>query len=311
VPNPAGIAQAIRDPLGTALHLLTSVIAHVLAAAHVDLDAVLQRYLFATFDPAGTPGRPLTADPAIAHLNLGMAVAADTLVAAVLLGVSLHAMFQRSISSRAGLKSALPRVLLAVALVHGSVFLIQMGIDLNNAIGHVALSLGPPLSVDSLPWSSSLSDGAVAGIQASQDLFHALFVVVLVVALVILALSYVVRIALLDILVVLAPLAALCIVLPETRRYGHTWLHLFLTTLFMQAVQLVILRVATTTAFAHGAGIVEVLYALATLWIMLKVPSVLHSSGYFETRAHAVGRHLQRSVRHATLPARRVTRAHS
>jgi hypothetical protein len=43
VPNPGGVAQAIRDPLGAVLHLLTSVLGHVLAAAHVDLDAVLQR----------------------------------------------------------------------------------------------------------------------------------------------------------------------------------------------------------------------------------------------------------------------------
>lgn len=308
MPNPNGIVQTIRDPLGAALHLLTSVLGHVLAAAHIDLDSVLQRYLFTTADPSATQLRPFTANPTVVGLNLDLAVAADVLVGGVIVWLSMSAMFQHSLTARARLQNALPRVLLAVALVHSSVFLMQMAIDLNNAIGHVATSLGSPLTVDTLPWSSSLSDAAVAGIQASQDLFDALFAIAVVVALVILVLSYVVRIALLNILVVLAPLAALCTVLPETRRYSETWLRLFLTTVFMQAVQLIVLRVATATAFAHGAGIVAMLYALATLWIMLKVPSVLHSSGYIQTRAHSFGRHLQRSVRHVTMPAHRAVR---
>jgi hypothetical protein len=231
-------------------------------------------------------------------------------VAAVILALSLRAILQRSVSARAGVKAAVPRVLLGVALAHSSMPLIQMAIDLNNALGHVVLSLGTPLTVETLPWSSSIGEAAVAGIQATQDLFHALFALALVVALVILVLAYVVRTALLSVLTVIAPLAALCIVLPETRRFARTWLRLFLTTVFMQAVQLIVLRVATATAFARGAGLVEMLYALATLWIMLKVPSALHSSGYFETRAHALGRQFERSVRHAALPAHRAVRSH-
>lgn len=303
-----GIVETIRDPLGAAIHLLTGVLGHFIAAAHTDLDALLQRFLFSTVDPSVAQARPLTANPTISSLNLGLAVAADVLVGAVVLYVSLRSVFDHSIESRYALKVAIPRVLLSVALVHSSIFLIQMAIDLNNALAHVATSLGSPLTIDNLPWSSSMSKVAVAGIQATQDLFHAAFGLALVVALVILVLSYVVRIALLNILIVLAPLAAICMVLPETRRYAYTWLRLFLATVFMQAVQLIVLRVATTTAFAHGAGLLETLYALATLWIMLKVPSTLHSAGHFETRARELGRHLQRSVRAATAPAHRVVR---
>jgi hypothetical protein len=306
MPDVSGIAQTIRDPLGAVMHLLVGVLAHVIATAHQDLSPVLQRFLFSTVDPSVAHVRPLTANPGIANLNLGLGRAADVLVGAVMLYVSLRAVFEHSVHARYGLKAALPRVLVAVALVHGSIFLIQMAVDLNNAIGSVAMSLGGPLAVDTLPWSASIGDPSVAGIQATQDVFQALFGLALVVALVILALSYVVRTALLEILIVLAPLAAICMVLPETRRYSHTWLHLFLATLFMQAVQLIILRVATTTAFEHGTGIVGTIYALATLWIMLKVPSVLHSSGYVETRARMFGRHVQRSVRHVAAPAHRV-----
>jgi hypothetical protein len=147
-----------------------------------------------------------------------------------------------------------------------------------------------------------MNPAAVQAIQASQDLFHAIFSLALVVALVILVLSYVVRTALLEILIVLAPLAAIFTVLPDTRGYARMWLRLFLVTVFMQAVQLIILRVATAAAFSSGSGIAESLYALATLWIMLKVPSTLHSASHFESRAHSMGRHVGRSMHRALAP---------
>src|SRR5438132_2577924 len=153
-----------------------------------------------------------------------------------------------------------------------------MAIDLDNAIGQVALSLGGNLSPDALPWSGTLGPASVQAIRVSQDLFHALFALALVVALVILVLTYVVRAALLEILVVLAPLAALCTVLPDTRGYAKMWLRLFMVTVFMQAVQLIVLRVATATGFGAGDGLAGSLYALATLWIMLKVPGTMHAA---------------------------------
>lgn len=308
MPDLGGIAQTLRDPLGAVLNLITGVLGHFIASAHRDIDSVLQHFLFSTVDPSVAHARPLTANPTVAGLNLDMAVAADVLVGAVVLYTAVRSVVDHSVDSRYALRQAIPRVLMAVALVHSSIFLVQMAIDLNNAIGGVATSLGSPLTLDTLPWSATTGESGVAAITAADDLFQAAFGVAVVVALVILVLSYVVRIALLNILIVTAPLAAICNVLPETRRYAHTWSRLLVTSVFMQAVQLIVLRVATATAFAGGAGLVQTLYALATLWIMLKVPSTLHSAGHVETRARELGRHLQRSIRVATAPAHRVVR---
>jgi len=186
-------------------------------------------------------------------------------------------------------------------------FFMQMAIDLNNAIAHVALSLGDPVTADTLPWSGSMNPAAVQAIQASQDLFRALFALALVVCLVILVLAYVVRTALLDILIVVAPLAALCTVLPETREYWRTWLRVFMVTVFMQALQVIILRVATALGFGSGGGIAGSLYALATLWIVLKVPGVLHTASHFESRAHTMGHQVERSLRRALAPVHTAT----
>lgn len=308
MPSPSGIAHALNDPLGAVLQLITGVLGHVVSTARVDLDAVLARYLFSTVDPS-SPARPLTANPTIVHLNGTMAVAADVLVAAVVLFASLRSMFEhQSLRPRYTLKVVLPRLLVAIALVHGSIYFMQMAVDLNNAIGAVALSAGGNLTLDNVPWSMSLDPASVQSIQVSQDLFHALFVVGMVVALVMLALTYVVRTALLEVLIVIAPLACLCTVLPDTRPYARRWLRLFIVTVFMQAVQLIILRVATASAFAQGDAIAGSLYALATLWIMLKVPGALHAASHIESRAHTLSRQVERSVRHAVAPVHHAVR---
>ncbi|MFN2582279.1 MAG: hypothetical protein ABR498_06015, partial [Candidatus Dormibacteria bacterium] len=100
----------------------------------------------------------------------------------------------------------------------------------------------------------------------------------------------------------------LCTVLPDTRGYARLWLRLFVVTVFMQAVQLIVLRVAVSAGFAAGGGIAQSLYALATLWIMLKVPGALHSAGHLETKATGLGRHVERSMRRAIAPVHHAVR---
>ena len=137
----------------------------------------------------------------------------------------------------------------------------------------------------------------------------ALACVILVVALVILALAYVIRTALLNVLIVTAPLAALLLVLPQTRTHATSWMNLFFATVFMQAVQLIVLRVATATAFDNGGGLISTLYALATLFLMLKVPGALSTAQHLETKAHTGFHHLQKSAEKLISPHH--TKAHA
>jgi len=305
------LLQALRDPLGSFLHLLIGALTHFIDSARADLERVLQRYLFTTVDTTVPGTRAITDTPSLHRLNLSMAVAMDVLVAAVLLFACLRSMFERSLRSRYSLKVMLPRLMFALVLVHFSLPLMQMAIDLDNALSHVALSLGDELHVDQLPWSPVISPAAVQGLSVSQDIFHAVFAVAVVIAVVILVLAYVLRHALLGILIVVAPMAGLCTALPDTRNYARTWLRLFLVTVFMQAVQLVVLRVASTVAVDEGGGIAQSLDALATLYLMLKVPGALNEAAHLETRAETLGRHLEKSMRHAVFHhggTRRTTR---
>jgi hypothetical protein len=300
-------AHALVDPVGFLLQGVTSLLGHFISGARDAMLGVLDRFLFRTVDPTTGGHRPLTANPNLINLNLGMAVAVDVLITAVLLFTGVRSILEHSLRSKYDLKVIVPRVLLAVVLAHSSLLFIQMAVDLNNAMGSVALSLGAPVTADTVPWAPSLSPVTLARVVAGQDIFQVLMAVGLVVAMVILVLTYVIRSALLNVLIVTAPLAALLSVVPDTRTHARTWMRMFTATLFMQAVQLLVLRVAITTEFDSSGGLVTTIYALATLWLMLKVPGALGTGVHLESKAHTLYHSLERSVRRDVVPAHHTT----
>ncbi|MGI8848142.1 MAG: conjugal transfer protein TrbL family protein [Candidatus Dormibacteria bacterium] len=290
------------DPLHTLTHAIVSVLTHFVDSGRDDLLGVLNRYLFSTVDTTHH-GIPFTANPNLARLNAGLAIAVDALLVLVVLVASLRSMFERAtMHAKYSLKVVLPRILLAVVLAHGSMLFMQMAIDLNNALAQVALHLGDDGPVGT-PWGAPLSAASMHQMSVGEDLFHAVFAIALVIAVVILVFSYVVRTALLGILVVTAPLAALLGVLPDTRDHARTWLKLFSVAVFMQTTQLLVLRVAMVTGLAEDAGIVSMLYSIATLWIMLKVPGALSTGAHLETKARSLGHELGRHALKAIHPA--------
>ena len=293
----AALLSPLRDPLGGFVHLLTGALTHFVDGARADLERVLQRYLFRTIDTTAAGTRALTDNPGLRRLNLGLVVAADLLLTAVLIVACLRGIFERQgIRPRYSLKAVMPRLLLAIVLVHFSLPLLAMALDLDNALCAVAQSLGDELRVDGLPWSPVIGTPAVTRMSLGQDLFHAVFAVAVVIALIILVLAYVVRHALLCVLIVVAPLAALCTVLPDTRGHARSWMRLLSVTLLMQPVQLIILRVAQVVAVDSGGGVVQSIYALATLFLMLKVPGALNVAAHLETKAETIGHRLERSA---------------
>jgi hypothetical protein len=296
------IGHALTDPLGSLLQAITGLLGHFVDMARVDLLGVLDRFLFRTVDPTVSGNRPITANPNLARLNFGLTLAVDAMVGLVILLASLRSIFERSMRSKYDLKVILPRVLFAIVLAHCSLLFMQMAIDLNNALGNVALSLGGPLNGDTLPWSPSLSPPTIAALISGQDLFQVAMLVALVAAMAILVLAYVIRTALLNVLIVTAPVAALLSVMPDTRSHARTWLRLFLGTVFMQAVQLIILRVAVTTEFDSSGGVISTVYALATLWLLLKVPGAMNTSTHLESKAHTMLHSLEKSAKHALMP---------
>lgn len=294
------------DPLSSGMNLFAGFIGHFVDGARADINAAIQHFLFSTVDTTRPGGAPLTSNPSLQRLNGSVVLATDILLTAVVLFASMRSVFERSLHATYGLKTVVPKVLVAIVLAHGSLLGFQMLVDLNNALCAVAIHLGATVGPDDLPWAPSFSPAAVDHLRLSQDLFHAIVTVGVVVAVIILMLTYVVRMALLNVLIVTAPLAATLGILPDTRGYARTWLRLTLVTLFMQAVQLVVLRVATFVGFGADVGLTQSLYALATLYLVLKVPGALNTASHLETKAKTASHGIERRIGKLIHPTHRV-----
>lgn len=283
------------DPLAMLLHLLSGALSEFVSQARGALDSALAGYLFGTYDVA-SPGHRLafTNSPGLAPVNHALVLAGGGLLVAIFIYSSLRTVGDAGGSQLHQLQVVLPRVLVALALAALSLPLIQQLIDLNNALCAVVVG-GAAVNLGDLPWSSPLSGPAVAS--AANNIFLLLFSAALVLAVVILALAYVVRYTLLAVLCASAPLAATCWILPETRGYARQWTRLLVVSLFMQFGQLLVLRVAIALAFARGHGVVGMLYAFACLYLMLRVPGALNVASHFESSAEAAGRRWSRAVR--------------
>lgn len=251
--------------------LLVQLLTQLVKSGSRDVTGLLDRYLLVTIDTARSGHHPLTTNPTLATLNHGICLAADALLALVVLALAVRGILDRSVISRYDLRAALPRALVAVVLMHASLTLSQMAIDLNNALSAFFSGLGGGTAL----WSHPLSAAALSGSSLAGDLFQVLVLLALVVVVALLGFVYVVRMALLQVLLVTAPLAALALILPATRGIAVMWARLFTTVLFMQAGQLLVLSVAAATGLAAGSSLASDIYALAAIWVTLKVPAFL------------------------------------
>lgn len=102
----------------------------------------------------------------------------------------------------------------------------------------------------------------------------------------------VLRLALIDILLALAPIALGLWILPHTAGWGRHWLRLFLTTVFQQSVQLIALAMgfgflrqfAAIEAFEPAQDLVwKLLLSIAFIYMATRVPSMLGNAGTFDS----------------------------
>ena len=165
-----------------------------------------------------------------------------------------------------GVMELLPRAALAALALNLTLKFARLAVDLNNALTQAV-------------GQTALPGYAQAG--AAQE-GVALVLVALAYAVVALLLVFqmLIRLALLDLLIVLAPVMVLCWVLPQTQGWSRWWAQLLPLTVFQQAVQMVVLRVGSTLAVELTPGstqnaLLTLMLGIAALWLTLQVPSLL------------------------------------
>jgi hypothetical protein len=211
---------------------------------------------------------------AIQRFEPKVQLVANAALVLVALWASYRIMWGHGLFTQYTARILLPRLFMAAVLINFAMPLFQMGIAATNSICHV------------LPGFNTLDDMSTFAKGLTHNASEGTWEIVTTAALAggygVLAISYLVRYAVLIVLAVTAPLAALTFMLPETNHLAKMWASHFTTNLFMQPAQLFVLSVGF--ALEHdGITPVHHLFALASLLIVFKVPGALGGS---EKAAH-------------------------
>jgi hypothetical protein len=215
-----------------------------------------------------TPGNLSYNDDLVKQFATATQVLANGLLAVVVVIGGYNIMLRPYIgSSYAGALEVLPRLLLGGILINTAAWWCRLAIDANNAACDV---FGAPDFGEVL---SAVARGvAVPIVGLAMNL-------ILVVMAILLTIQQLMRLALVDVLFILAPLAALLWILPQSQAWGRLWGRLFVGTVFAQAIQVLTLHLgfnlATGLPPLSAAGLLQPMLGIAVLALALKIPSLM------------------------------------
>jgi len=204
-------------------------------------------------------------------------VVANAALVVIALWASYRIMWGHGLFTQYTARILLPRLFMAAVLINFAMPLFQMGVMAANAVSHSVQSFA--VTDDMTTFVAGLKRG-----DSSTGTWEIVTTAVLAGGYGVLAIAYLVRYAVLIVLAITAPLAALLFMLPETNHLSKMWTSHFATNLFIQPAQLFVLTIGFTLE-RDGITPVHHLFALASLLIVFKVPGALGGS---EKAAHKV-----------------------
>ena len=173
----------------------------------------------------------------------------------------------------------IPRLALAVMAANLCLFFLQFFIDLENAL---CLEVSHLFALTVL---TNTIIGIFNGNLLSGGLLLFALAIVLGVMNLLLIWQMLVRLALLFVVIVLAPLGLLCFGLPQTQEYGRMWSSTFSVTLFIQFFQVVTLAlggmlisyVQATNLLQLDQAVLSLLASTAVIFLVLRIPSMIRN----------------------------------
>ncbi len=172
----------------------------------------------------------------------------------------------------------LSRVVLAAVAIHASLTFISLFVSINNGLcASVVATAGVPNTADIAAFLYPNVHAVLGGQGDPGQVFQAVIIVLMTITVI---LQLIVRLGLLDLLIVLSPLALLLYIAPGTQKWANLWFGAFFTTLFLQFLQVTAIAVgaALITSLAATASIVSAIAGVAVLVFVLKIPGWLGSA---------------------------------
>ncbi len=256
--------------------------------------ALLGKSVLAT--PGVTTGR-------VADLWGVAAGIANALVVLLVLAGGAIVMGHETLQTRYGAKEIAPRIVVALVAANASLALVGEAIPIANALSQALLGPGVDPADASVTLAHLVNDSVASG-----GIFLVLMGLVAAVLAVVLLATYVIRVALLVLLVAGAPLMLICHALPQTEGVARLWWRavagLFAIQLGQSLVLVTALRVFLASnghaalGLSAGGGLVDMLVATCLLWVLVRIPAWVARATFSGSgrRSSGVGRTIKTVV---------------
>ena len=240
----------------------------------------------------GTPADLTYGHLLVQEAWLAVWVVTSAALAFIIGWIGLSLITQEPLGARqAGWRELIPRLVLGVVAAAASLWWCALVIDVAHAVsGFIAVTLDvTPSDLLRAPVETLLT--AVEGGSVGLALLLALIYLIYGFFCLYLLIQMVLRLALIDLLLVLAPAAMGLWILPHSSGWSRHWLRLFMTTVFQQAVQLIALalgigfisELAPIGLFEPARDLIwKLLMSLAFIYLATRVPSMLGNSSPFD-----------------------------
>jgi hypothetical protein len=212
------------------------------------------------------------------------------LVLFVLVGGAI-VMGHETVQTRTAIKDVLPRIVFAAIAVNASLSVAGLLISTADSLSQAMLGQG----VDPAQATVVLRQ-LVLGSLADGGIFVVLLGGVVAVLAIVLLATYVVRLALVIILVVAAPICLVCHALPQTEGLAKLWWRAFAGTLAVQVAQSLVLITAlrvflasdgsANLGIASSGGLVDLLVSACLCWVLVKIPGWVSRVVFSGSRGH-------------------------
>jgi len=231
-------------------------------------------------------GRDFVVSSTIQRFEPKVQLVADAALVVIAVWASYRIMWGHGLFTQYTARIMLPRLLMAAVLINFALPLFQMGVDAANS---VSVTMQTFNTYDDLTsFATEFQHNPSAGT------WEIVTTAALALGYGVLAIAYLMRYAVLIVLAITAPVAALLFMLPETHHISKMWMSHFATNVVMQPAQLFVLSVGFALE-RTGVSPVHHLFALASLLIVFKVPGAM---GGAEKAAHKVQHTLLEGFKH-------------
>ena len=228
-------------------------------------------------------GRTVLATPDVTGGKVGALWAvtagiANSVVVLFVLGGGALVMARETLQSRYAAKDIAPRLVIGVIAANASLAVVRLAIPAANSLSQALLGGG----VSPTDATTAMRQLVVTPLHGGGVFIVLLGLVAAALAVVLLA-TYVIRVALLVLLVAGAPLALICHSLPQTERSARLWWRAVAGLFFVQLAQSLVLICALkvfftpegprTLGLSASGGLVDMLVAICLLWVLVRIPA--------------------------------------